>query len=429
MLVVGANVDIVHQAELVTALSADGSLDMVHLALTLDQPFAGRTAELGLTPVRLDDLAPPVVPQRADHAVVAAARRRFGERRGCDPILASPLLDAHFDFMLGPHLRSMIGHVRRWRRLLKEMRPDLIVTCYDYPMLAVARAAGIDVLSCSHGGFPEARYLGLPANHAAAWGEPMAGALRQAGLDDEHIHRIGSSSFDRLFATAASTSREAACIRFGLNPGRPVIVLLHARIDSDLRVCASIDGHEHLNTWLALRDLSDRHPDWQIVLKTHPRMDHWELLAGLFAAQIAAGRVSLPRQARLDQVVPAADVVLSVNVSSGSILESLVWPVPVGLIATATDWHRDPTVGLADLPTLDSIAAAERWIARCLIDPSFRAAQVAAGRRVLTHHIGPADGRAAQRLAEVVSRLARRSSENTNCTDEERMTRKEPDDQ
>lgn len=220
----------------------------------------------------------------------------------------------------------------------------------------------------------------------AVYGPRSAAVLRAAGIDGSRIVEIGAPRFDRLLArppAAPDVPRRAVLAgqyAGGLmTPARLVDVVAGA-IAAARAVGATLD------------------------VVPHPAQPPGEIEAALTAASRRQAGGSSPgvRREPLHETLRGAWML--VTGWSNSVLEAAICAVPSIVISPGgVAPVRYDLDGLA-LGASDEAGAARA--ARSLEDPVVRAGAVARAREALAQHIGPLDGRATERAAELVLRLA-----------------------
>lgn len=264
----------------------------------------------------------------------------------------------------------------------------------DYPVPALAR--------CLREGFAERGCATLAINHSGliapfswrrhrrnrgdvcVWGEWEKALLARQRGRDEGIHICGSLRKD--MGIAARKEPPAPC------RAPPRIVLITGRI-THLYVSGA-DVRQHWQSWDEILDIAARHPEWNFVIKPHPRFDH--------ANHYRSPRFqAVPNLSVMDgtiaEALEGAAVAVSVNSTTSGCLDPMALGVPLVSVERALyERHR----GMLEEGALAvrSAAELEEVLERFVTDGAAREAQCERGRCYLRRMLA-ASGEEAARTA------------------------------
>lgn len=227
------------------------------------------------------------------------------------------------------------------------------------------------------------------ADHVLAWGEPMRADLVRRGRPEDSVHVVGSPAFDQLSARAPLAPQGLRTVLFAQQPQPNTSTEMDAcrRI---IEACAS--------------ELRCR-----LLVRPHPRGS-----LSRRAIEAFAGRTSHPELVEtvdtgcLENHLHRASVMLTYY--SASAYHGAAHGLPLVLADWVSEMFRldAPAFGAAISVTSPNDLAA--GLRRVLDDTSERRALYDGGGRWLEAHVGPLDGGAARRAAEVIGRIAQASS-------------------
>jgi hypothetical protein len=269
-----------------------------------------------------------------------------------------------------PGLLVAFDEVGTWARLL-----PAVARRHELPSLDLPHAEASDAAAIRGAGY----------DRMAVYGPMAAGVLRSAGIPAGRVTEIGAPRFDTLVAAAgeAATAAEPRRVVYAAQypAGAMSAALLELCFDAAVAVAREAAAAE-------------------LVVVPHP--------ADARAPQQKAGTnagtaVRVASGDALHRELPGAWVM--VTGWSNSVFEAAIAGVPSITVAPAGVAPVDfAAAGLA-LGATDPAAAAA--LARSLLDPAVRNAAVMRARATLPQRIGPLDGHATHRAAELVLRMAR----------------------
>jgi len=325
-----------------------------------------------------------------------------------DRLVSHPWADALFD--------------RHQPAMLVTSSPGLILS--EIPLLrtAVRRRVWSVAVDASWDNFTNKLLPVRRVNRLIVWNELMKRqAIEFHGYEPQDIRTTGTPQWDRYFREGVTISRDAFCATIGADPDRKLITVtttpraLYANHDRVLQVLVDAIRHRRFPC------------PAQILVRLHPRDDlhHYAefentpevILEKPFRPTVRAADgltvdVTAENQQHLADTLRHSDVI--VNVASTIAVESAIFDTPVVNVAfdgvaeseftqSARRYYRFThyanvtrrgAVQVAATP--DELVAA---VTRYLIDPSLDAE---GRRRVMLEQCQFLDGRAAQRVADVV---------------------------
>lgn len=358
-----------------------------------------------------------------------AARRRLRENRRwlaslAAEVLTSPAVAAaltHRDVgllpivrgdlagALGAHAAECTLSLDTARAFIQRIGPAAIVlTNEDHPavtaLVAEGARAAVPTVLLQDAIWGPGRYARAPESattrisedsqmalipmKTCVWGEATKHILlRDGGYPPDAVAVTGNWRYDPFLSAPGRVSRERLCASLGLDPRATIAVL------------ATPDQPESpaLALWVvrALR----AYPEYQLVVKTHPGQDS-DPYARMLARE-GTGRERLIT-GRLYEILLVAAVVIT-EVSTVA-MEALLLGKPVvetSLSVIPRHGYAGSGVGLGVPPDGDLVAA----LRRALTDPPTIAELAARRRAFIAEYLGVADGRAAERVLDVVGDL------------------------
>ena len=358
----------------------------------------------------LDDTGASVRPfetyqDRSVYRTAKATRHRLRER--WRDVSGDPLLKSRFELDGTPvweaikdrlwlyyrvQFPRLVKYVETGARTLDRERPDVVLTKADGPtpvrtFVNVAKSRGVPTVLVQHGVKSPVNDYVPPSEHVAVWGEAAKGFFEQKGLDSERLHVTGAPHFDGLADYEAD--REHIRASLDIPNDHAVVTLASQPFDDEIRR-SILDS---VLTYVAPLD------DVTVVLRPHPREDnnlHREF------ADRSDGTVRLAPEADIHDLVAASDLVLAIN--STVIFEASLLGTPV-LVLSFTDERDHPFYSPANgYPRVTAPDALPESVTDALRDGhnTLRDRQPSFGREY-AHN---ADGRAVERIASLVERLA-----------------------
>ncbi len=319
---------------------------------------------------------------------------------------------------------------KRERALIGEWRPDVVVSThisqvYGRALVAAARQNGIPTVGNLNSWDNVWKGLWVRPDVVTCWSENNRDELCQiAGYRPEDLEVIGAPAFDAYFAPDAKWSREDLCGRLGLDPARPFI--LFATLGQFRQ---QIDETSPLEAFLHAIDRGEISGRPQVVLRLHPWSREIYFKALTSRADLAVSRYEnyvpgLTWTPTREEAILAGNLLrhAEVVVSPGSTMciEAAMFDTP-GVVPAFNEYMPE---------------VFDRYFARTWLHQHFgriyrnnwvplarNAAEMVAsinhalsdrnwcweGRQKIREEIlGPLDGRATERFADVILRVVRR---------------------
>lgn len=330
------------------------------------------------------------------------------DRRAVGPLLRTPLpasegLRVVWERVMGPAAAQFVSATRAELRLLRiaavglqraieRVDPAAVVT-YDEVgrwgrlIASAARVAGVPSVDLPHAeAVDEVAMRGMAFDVVAVLGPTAADRVAAAGVPAERIVVVGSPGLDALVARAQEGG--------GADRGRRIVFAsqyIGGVMTKDVKARTVRDAI----------DASGPAAPAEIVLVRHPVEDDGVLATAAGGAAPAGISVRVSRQ-RLQDELPGAW--LLITGSSQSVIDATAASVPA-ITINRTD-GPDPVSFAADGMALGahSVATARDHVA-ALLDPAMHGAQVRRARSKLSARVGPLDGRAAARIADLLRRI------------------------
>lgn len=253
------------------------------------------------------------------------------------------------------------------------------------PVSAQARVPSLD-LPHAEANDPYA-ITGAAYDMFGVFGPRARAVLLQAGIPEQKILEVGPARFDGL------VNRPTA------PPVSPRRVVFAAQWLTG-QMTADVKGR---TIRIALQAAGAVAP-CEFVIVPHP-LEHDSIADGLLAREQVAGVAArVERRRSLHEVLDGAWVL--VTGWSNSVFEGLLARVPAICVTAAG--LEPPTTFVEDGLALGATSTAEASAAFIrFVDPELRTRFLDQARAALTDHVGPLDGRAAERSAKLITHLAR----------------------
>lgn len=413
--------ELIQQRPVVEELRRRGEVQVLHLGLVLDPRTREELHQYGHVFHELADVDVPLPPLPTEAIRQEAATRRQAAQAAASGdvrvFFDNPFIQSHFDFLLGTYLERMLVQIVRWTTLLEQWRPDLVLVNWDLPIAGIARARGIPVLAMLHSMMSpvDPVYHHWAHSHLAVLSEGQAQRAAAAGTPPQNVRATGHPDSDMLFTVAEESPSERnahraeICRRLNIEPHRRIILLLSNYIESITSSVAwfpNVNMRRAIRSWGEIAAMADRHPEWQFVVKGHPRSDHLHVYREILA-NTAHNNAVVSEGLTLADIAPASDAAVLCNTTTSAQLETCFWKLPIVLLDNARCWlnphARDEFAGW---PRVDSVGQLEQWLARTGTDRDVRRREQAATLAACDAFTGPRDGRAAQRVADFVQYIA-----------------------
>ncbi len=303
---------------------------------------------------------------------------------------------------------SLVRHTPEWlwrsaagRRALEQLRPKVLVTFHTYTpttasLVNQARDRGIRTILLQHGVISDWYYVAAAQrfDEALVWGsesEQMHGWLLPP---ETKITQTGNSLYDGAMAIQGGSSEELAALRQ----------------DSKTLVVLATQPNEHLfyddyaSWWIGAVAAACEELDARLILKLHPADANHRLYEQAVQAHPRTVAISEHGQYPLTELLAACDAMITRD--STVVFEANLVGVPA---VTINLTGRDDWFPYADLGGAVGIYRRDDIIPqlrRVLYDGEFRR-QIARRRaEFLAAQVGPTDGKATERIVDVLAGYA-----------------------
>jgi hypothetical protein len=314
--------------------------------------------------------------------VVSAERAPFLRDKAAEllPRLAIEALALNAVAERGPALMGTFNEVARWSRLLP----------------SAARRHGIPSLDIAHAEMAdEIAIRGVDFDRYAVFGEQAAGVLRRAGVAAARIAPVGAPRFDQLIARHA---------------GPPHMPTTRRIVFASQWLNGAMSRQVKRATLQIALDASSAAAPVEVIIRPHPIERDTiidEVLAEFKAAGVAA---RVERSGRLYDTLDGAWLLMTGW--SNAVFEGLLSNVPALCInATGGSWPVPFVESGVALGAIDP-ESARRAVAGLTGEEEWLAA-LARGRAAAERHLGPLDGRAAERVADLIGEMIAGSAPST----------------
>ena len=322
----------------------------------------------------------------------ASASPSFTSRFTLDGVPVWEALEDRFWLYYRVQFPRIVKYVETGIRILERERPSVVLTKADGPtpvrtFVNVANTRDVPTVLIQHGIKSPINDYVPPSKHVAVWGETTKEFFEWKGIEPDRLHVTGAPHFDGL----AEHDPDVAAVRerLGIPNDDTVVTVATQPFDDDVRrsILAAVVTHV-----APLEGVT-------VVLRPHPREDvslHREYDDG------SNDDVRIAADADVHDLLSASDLLLAVN--STVIFEASLLGTPV-LVLSFTD-ERDHPLYSPDngYPCVTDPKQLQDAVADALNDgpKGLRARQPSFGREY-AHN---ADGRATERVASLVERLA-----------------------
>jgi len=404
----GSDGDLIRQLPLIRELRSRSRLAIVQLYRSADDATLQALRANGHVVLHEQQVkAPHQSPGDVDIADFHAARERF-ERAGCGVapelrcLFANPHLAPHFDFIFGAYARRMAGHVRKWQDVFRRQPPRLVVANYPAPIFEVAAHCSIPALLLPHGvmtaGDPR-WYACLPRVILGAATPAHSDRLLGMGVPSDRI---------RLTGDPGLACDQPAAPPVTVTHAPPRILLLTSAIAAPAHQAdlPQINWSGAARTFRALADLARRRPNWEFIIRPHPRYDQIELYERLCATASGRRPWAIDDQTPLATLAAACHAVLAVNNRSSAIVEAALHGAAVLLFCPDVVDLDLAAWGLNAWPQARTIAELEQDLERLCDDPRHRSRRVGESNAAARRFTGDSRLDGVTGCAAVVAELA-----------------------
>lgn len=324
---------------------------------------------------------------------LAGARERLQEIAAQEPLYRPPL-GLLLEGVFAHTLPQQVRHLAEIRRIIAAARPELVVVGNDrwwigMAAVLVARQAGIPTLAVQDGVAWETPMWGFStADYIAVNGTQLEDFLVKRGHAPERIRVVGQPRYDTYTMQHAAALREAARERLGLAPGR-FAVLFATQPNQDASYVRQV------------ADAILAEPDLVLLLRPHPSTParpraELDRIAG-------RPRVTAVAEGEIFDLIAAADLVVVQN--STVALEAALAGRPV-ITANLTGNSEVVPYSAMGLSLEAKDPGSVRDLVARAVEGQLATRQTdERARQGIYHLIGPTDGSAATRVADMVRDL------------------------
>jgi|GEM_PF-1327582 len=311
--------------------------------------------------------------------------------------------------------------------------------CAQRTLVNYLRLQGVPSLHLAHGLYPKPQIHvagevdRLYSDYLTVFGTRARENCLRCGNPPERVFITGNPLWDSLYTPAARISTREARRRLGLDPDRPVVLFCSSYAEGSSayfrsRTQQMQDIHEAV-----MQNLAPLSPHVQLVVRPHPgelnrapisaaqrdwvikAYQRWLEQTGVFSPHLSFGN-------KID-AIRAADLVIVAHQST-VIPEAMILEKPVIMVTLLKDY---PTIytesdGIIVVDEEEKLAG----LADLIASPSARAAMVQRQNTVLPELNHGHDGRAMERVAELIGRLARPLETSPDAGSGDRICRPTP---
>ena len=325
-------------------------------------------------------------------------------------VFANPWLDPFTERIALHLLPHAMATQRDARALLRRFKPRLVLTSNEvsFPVRTLvleAKRQHIPTLGLIHSGLNNMLYRDFRSDRMAVWGAV-------------HVHdfvRVLDKAPAQLVAIGNPLYDTYACLEQAPEPPGarcPRVLVITAISQWQMFY---FDLRQHESAWRELERLPEA--GIQVMIKPHPRFDDYpfyrELEHHLSDWRQGQPGIALVQDAYLEEVLPACDLVVVPTFPTTGSVEAMLCRKPVLYLMCGT----------VEIPFCTSIAPGclvvrdveqiRPRILEVLQSPELQAELIRKGQGYLDQFLGPRDGQATHRLAELIAKIggsaARRS--------------------
>jgi glycosyltransferase involved in cell wall biosynthesis len=310
------------------------------------------------------------------------------------------------------------ANVMMAEEMIKRENPQLIILQDEYSewercLVVAARRMRVPTLAIQHGVIGPAHFgyyhademtydkpgaFPIPTLTAVSGEYTKAILERTCNYPPGSVVAVGNHRFDYIPSYLSDTStktRDGICREFGLHPEKRIVLVATGALQSRY-------GYPDHDRMLldAVYSAKVSRPELQLVVKLHPKEDG--ALQRVMAAEMGLTDVVIVKE-RLVELLRICDLLVTMH--SAVAMEAIAMGKPV--VAVNLTGEEDPypyagsgaAIGVYEqedlLPAVHAV----------LEDPKTRRKLDAGRRRFVRDHLNEADGRASERIAQLVARL------------------------
>jgi hypothetical protein len=340
------------------------------------------------------------------HAMLDARRSLPRCRQALHRLRARHTAESWLDPILEHFFLHLLPHALATRRdaaaLLDRLRPAVVLTGNEvsFPVRTLvleAQRRHIATLGLVHSGLNNMYYRDFRSDRLAVWGQVHSRDFETIlGKPPAALAPIGNPHYDTYTCRPPAAARRC-----------PHLLVVTAVSHWHMFY---FDLRRHEQAWREIVRLAA--DGVQVTVKPHPRFDDYAFYSALGPA-LADWRddrpgVAVARHAFLEEVLPECDAVVVPNFPTTGAVEAMLCHKPVIYVTFGSDPGRIPfctsiAPGCLEVTRLDEIRPALR---RVLDSPDLRRELVDRGQAYLDRFLGPRDGGATRRLADLLAAAA-----------------------
>jgi len=295
---------------------------------------------------------------------------------------------------------AIMYHSRLWRRLLDVVQPRAVVSFNSYnptlaPGILQARARGIPTLACQHGIWGPLFLAGalLPYDDVLVFGEYTRELLSRIAQPGTSFCVTGHSLYDyHTCAEQPASETEAA---------RPMVLVTTQPIERRFQLAEPCSWLQALAD--ACGELGAR-----LVIKPHPQEVDLEAYHALARERPEVVTFVAHGERPLAELIGECEVLItrfSTTAMEANLVGKLVLTVNLG--GGRDQYPYAEEGGAVAARSCEEILPVLR---RLLTDQVTRQRLAQSRRRFIERHVGPADGRATERIAAIIAERAARDT-------------------
>jgi hypothetical protein len=310
-----------------------------------------------------------------------------------EAIVDNPFLNFVWDTW-AQWLREGVTSICLGEMLGAAYKPGTVVTGSDVAGAARGFAAGVRsqgaaVISIDHWGTKVAvthdRQRGAE-NHAAVGGEyELSGhqTYRPAGIQSR---AIGTMRTTQSFSPSFDDARKGPA-------GEKIkIAVFTAQGMLDGEVFTYVDCEKFCEGWKTFLALCKQHPEWDVVIKTHPAYDYYGFYESAQFREVE--NIRYLREATIDEALEGADLAIIMNIQTWVLPEIVVRGCPVIYLKNAAVIPHNAHMESGGAVNVDDVGQLEEVIERVARDDEYRKKVLDDARQFMPHAVA-ASGRGA----------------------------------
>ena len=289
--------------------------------------------------------------------------------------------------------------------VLDAYRPQLVFLNNDTSgraraIVEAARRLGIPSAQLIHSGFNDLDFRRFTTDQMWVWGDVHRQQLAALDLPAERIRVTGNPNFDYLAKRhldgSLSQTRQETRRKLALDEDEIVLLLITAKPPYLLTF---VDQEQHGEDLRTIAQALDDLINVRLVVKPHPRYDDTTVYRHLAEQH---PRVTIVEGVFLDQLLPACDVALMVNVASTGGIEALALGKPLVWIRPSVRYPAHYSVFESVALVVEERDGIAPAIGRLVRSPEQRRQLAALGQRHLPEILAHLDATATDAVVSAV---------------------------